>query len=124
VILAASEKLHHSGEVVVIREHVVEAVIELMEWQVKVRSQFYPVLADTMTAAMEAKIRKVLARKPGQWFTRWTLSKLVNARRVGTGVFDKALDGLRSNSEIEVRSEPHKYSKTLSRWYRSRVTQS
>jgi hypothetical protein len=97
----------------------VEAVIQMMEWQIRVRDQLYPIIADNQIAAMEQKIRKALARAPGRWFTRWHLSRIVNARRTGTPTFEKALEGLRSNAEVEHRSEPHRFNKTVNRWYRS-----
>jgi hypothetical protein len=96
----------------------VRAVIEMLEWQLLVRERYYPTVADNQVAAMEQRIRRVLARAPGQWFKRKDVYNLANGARVGSGVFDKAVDGLIRNNEVELQSEQHKYSKNAIRYYR------
>jgi hypothetical protein len=107
------------GSPIKISLRLVEAVIEMLEWQLMMRERFYPIVADTAVAAMEEKIRKALGRRPGQWITRKRLIDFVNARRAGTGTLDKALEGLVRNAEIEQKSESHQFNKTTMRWYRS-----
>jgi hypothetical protein len=107
-----------SGPQLVITRTAVQAVIEMLEWQLKVRLLYYPTIADNQTAAMEQKIRKVLVRAPGQWVRRKDVYNLVNGTRVGIATFDKALDGLQRNGEIEPKVETHKFSKNQIRWYR------
>ncbi len=117
ILLAACEQTTLNSQLV-ITPLVVGAVIQMLEWQMKVREQFYPTIADNQTAAMEQKIRKVLTRAPGQWVRRKDVYNNANGHRAGMPTFDKALDGLIRNAEIELRSEQHKFSKNVIRWYR------
>jgi hypothetical protein len=102
-----------------ITPRVVEAVIDMLEWQLVVRAQYFPTIADNATAALEQKIRKVLARAPGQWFKRKDVYHLINGSRVGTNSFDRALEGLTRNSDIEKRTTPRDGNSKPTEFYRA-----
>lgn len=85
---------------------IVKKVISLMDWQYQVRQQHDPIDADTMTAKMEEKIRRVLKRKASN---ERELKQLTNANRSGLFIFRSALQNLKSACEIKWNKGINKY---------------
>jgi hypothetical protein len=71
---------------------------KLCDWQLKVRRQYDPIDADTRSAKMEEKIRRVLINKPYQSVRE--LKQMTNAPRVGLFIFNQALKNLRDAGDV------------------------
>ncbi len=81
----------------VVDEDTIRKVIELMDWQYRVRRRFDPIDADSVMARTEEKIRRVLETGPK---TKRELSRAIHAHRIGLWVFNEALKNLRSDGQI------------------------
>ena len=78
-------------------EEIVEKVITLCDWQLRVRKVHDPVDADNVVAKMEEKIRRQL--RAHRTLTRRNLSRNTHANRDGTWVFETALTNLMDRSK-------------------------
>jgi hypothetical protein len=81
-----------------ITAEIVHKATALMDWQLKVRKIHDPIDADTATAKMEEKIRRVLAEGPRKDFE---LKQQTNARRAGLWIFEAAKRNLERGGEIQ-----------------------
>jgi hypothetical protein len=72
----------------------------LCDWQLKVRQQYDPIDADTKTAKMEERIRRVLLN--GKKLKEYQIRAQTNAHRVGLFVFKQSLQNLRDAGEVEM----------------------
>jgi hypothetical protein len=76
---------------------IVEQVLSLVEWQRRVREALSPIDADSVTAKMEEKIRRVL--KLGNKSER-ELKRVTHAHRSGLWVYESAKRNLQKAGEI------------------------
>ncbi len=81
-----------------IDREVIEAVIALCRWELRVREEVMPVDADSAIARMEEKIRRAL-RSRGPLKER-DLKRFVNANRAGLWVYDAAKSNLLRAKEL------------------------
>jgi len=93
-----------SEDVRVITQDIVERVIELLEWQRRVRRIYYPIPYDTKEAKVEGKIMRKLAELGGK-VGRSELYNAIRADRVGSTLFNKALKNLSENMKIVQKKE-------------------
>jgi hypothetical protein len=78
-------------------EETVRRVLELADWQLKVRKQYDPIDADNKIAGMEQKIKRFLGTGPK---TERELKQRANANRDGLWKFEQALNNLKRAKEI------------------------
>jgi hypothetical protein len=76
----------------------VQCVVKLLDYEFAVRRATDPIGVDNKVAELQEKIRRVLGREG--LLPRSRLSKLVNARRCGTELFNRAVKGLLDESEV------------------------
>jgi len=76
----------------------VEKVIDLMDWQLKVRQFYDPIDADNEMAKMEEKIRKQLSHR-GPLSDR-DLHRFTGAHRTGLWIFKRAIGNLEQAGEV------------------------
>jgi hypothetical protein len=100
----------------------VEAALQMLEWQRGIRRRYYPIVADNRVAALALKVLRVLERQPGAWFSRREVYRAIHGSRDGAAMFDKAINGLVQNFEVEPEtqtgSDGHK---VIARRYRLRA---
>ena len=89
-------------------ENVVENVIKLCDWQLKVRKLYTPVDADNVAAELEGGIRKQLENRGS--ITRRELIQYTNAYRKGIFWFNCALKNLNDEGEIGFDEKTKRYS--------------
>jgi hypothetical protein len=77
---------------------IVRKATALMNWQLEVRKQFDPIDADSTTAKLEERIRRVLAEGPR---TDRELKQNTNARRAGLWIYEAAKRNLERGREIQ-----------------------
>ncbi|MBI4765091.1 MAG: DUF3987 domain-containing protein [Deltaproteobacteria bacterium] len=77
--------------------NIVHKVIQLMNWQLKVRRLHDPIDADNVIAKLEEKIRRTLELGPKK---DWQLKQAVHANRAGLGLYDMARRNLERAKEI------------------------
>lgn len=82
-----------------IDEKVMRSVLDVLDWQRRVRAIYRPVVADNPNAAMEQKIKCELERRGP--LTKRDLRRFINADRAGIPVFEKALSGLCMNGIVK-----------------------
>ncbi|MBI5603124.1 MAG: hypothetical protein HY879_07195 [Deltaproteobacteria bacterium] len=80
-----------------IDEGVIQNVIALMDWQLKVRRLYDPIDADNVMAKLEEKIRRTLSTGPRN---DRKLKQAVHAHRAGLGFYDMAKKNLERAKEI------------------------
>jgi hypothetical protein len=85
-----------------IREGLLRSVLDILEWQRKVRSIYRPIVADNADAEMEQKILRELERR-GALTTR-DLRRFTNADRTGLAVFNRALERLCLHGEVKLNT--------------------
>lgn len=78
-------------------EEIASKVIQLMDWQYRVRRRYDPIDADNLMARTEEKIRRSLETGPK---TRRELSRAVHASRIGTWFFETAVTNLTRGGQI------------------------
>ncbi len=78
-------------------EEIVEKAIALCDWQLGVRRLHDPIDAEGKMAVMEQKIRRLLRSNP---LTERKLKQRTNYTRVGSWVFETAINNLKRNNEI------------------------
>jgi hypothetical protein len=88
--------VNNSGENV--DEGIVRMVIDLCDWQLRVRKHYAPIDAENTTAKIEELIRRQLAQHGT--LTEGRLRKLTNAKRYGEYFFQRGLNNLKSSGEI------------------------
>jgi len=81
-----------------IDKNIVKDVIDLCNWQLKIRQQFDPIDADSNIAKLEEKIRRVLKNGPK---SERELKQYTNARRSGLWIYDTAKKNLEKAKEIK-----------------------
>jgi hypothetical protein len=79
-------------------ESIVQDVIDLMNWQLRVRRLHDPIDADSAVAKVEEKVRRVLGAGPR---TDYELKRAVHYSRVGTWVYTNAMRNLTNGREIQ-----------------------
>lgn len=89
----------------VITQDVVERVIELLEWQRRVREIYFPCPYDTREAKIEGKIVRKLIEFSGR-IGRSELYREIHGERVGMSIFNKAIKNLEDAKRIAVIAEP------------------
>lgn len=83
-------------------EEIITKVIQLMDWQYRVRRRYDPIDADNVMARTEEKIRRTLENGPK---TRRELSRAVHAHRIGTWFFDTALGNLQKAAHVSTEDK-------------------
>jgi hypothetical protein len=78
-------------------EEIVLKVIQLCDWQFRVRKEHDPIDADTMVAKMEEKIRRALAKEPK---TNRDLKRSVHYTRDGIWIYNTAIKNLKGEGEV------------------------
>ena len=91
-------------------EDIVRMVIDLCNWQLRVRKHYAPIDAENTTAKIEEAIRRQLARSGT--LTEGKLRKAVNAQRYGEYFFLQALRNLIASGEV---IQPHKKTYALAK---------
>ena len=81
----------------IIDKQIIEKVIALMDWQLRVRQILDPIDADNALAKMEEKIRRLLHRGPK---TERVLRQYSHANRAGLLIYDNAKNNLQKHKEI------------------------
>jgi len=89
----------------VVTVDIVERVIELLEWQKKVRTIYFPIPYDTREAKIEGKIVRKLIEFSGR-LGRSELYREIHGERVGMSIFNKAIKNLEEAKRIVVIAEP------------------
>jgi len=74
-------------------------VMDILDYELAIRRAMDPIGVDNTIAEFQEKIRRVLSRT-GKPVTRSMLAKLTTARRYGTEIFKKALEGLVREGEV------------------------
>ena len=74
-------------------------VIDLIDWEFKVRQMYDPIDADNSTAKMEQNIQRQLTSRG--IMTRRELKQYCHANRSGMWCFNKAMENLQREKEIE-----------------------
>ena len=95
-----------------IDEDIVKRTIELMNWQLEVRRQYDPIDAESRTAKMQEKIRRVTKGKGketerGFIISDRALRQSTNANREGLGIYLAALKQMREVGEIQFNKGQH-----------------
>jgi hypothetical protein len=88
----------------VVTVDIVERVIELLEWQKKVRTIYFPIPYDTREAKIEGKIVRKLIEFSGR-LGRSELYREIHGERVGMSIFNKAIKNLEEAKRIVVIAE-------------------
>lgn len=78
-------------------EEIIQKVIQLMDWQYRVRCRYDPIDADSLMARTEEKIRRTLITGPK---TKRDIYREVHANRIGIWVFESALTNLVKAGQI------------------------
>jgi hypothetical protein len=78
-------------------ETTVQAVIDLMNWQLQARRLHDPIDADSAIAKIEEKIRRVLTTGPR---SEYEIKRAVHYSRIGSWVFTNAIRNLMKGEEI------------------------
>jgi hypothetical protein len=91
-----------------ITPEIVHKSTELMDWELEVRKQFDPIDADSATAKLEERIRRVLAEGPR---SDRALKQATNARRAGLWIFEAAKRNLERGREITWNKKGKLYEK-------------
>jgi hypothetical protein len=86
-----------------IDERLLQSVLDILEYERKVRSFLHPIDAANPWAAMEQKIRNVLAQHGP--LSKRDIRRYTNADRYGLKVFEAAMSNLICHGEIRVRSD-------------------
>ncbi len=81
----------------IVDKEIVEKVILLMDWQLKMRQIYDPIDADNVIAKMEGKIRRQLSN---QDLTDRELKQKTHYHRVGTHIYNYAIKNLENSDEI------------------------
>lgn len=81
----------------IIDNEIVEKIIKLMNWQLKVRKLYAPFDADNKIAQLEEKIRRNLSIKS---LTERELKRAVHYNRCGVWCYDQAKKNLQNSQEI------------------------
>lgn len=89
-----------------IDEETVRKVIDLCDWQLRVRRCYDPIDADSVVARLEEKIRRVLQTGPKK---KRELSKAVNAHRSGLWMFNMALSNLLNAGQIAELKKTYRF---------------
>jgi hypothetical protein len=86
---------------------IVKAVIELVEWQHKVRQQYDPIDVDNESAKIETRIRRVLT----SWgsLTKRELQQKTGAARSGKWLWNTALENLTKDEEVRFNQKGKYY---------------
>jgi len=86
---------------------VMEAVLQMVEWQAAARTAFQPTASESGSAALEGRVRAVLGRRPGEWMVHSMVYKLSHAGRGGggTGAFLRVVEALAKANEIEKKDD-------------------
>jgi Protein of unknown function (DUF3987) len=100
ILLAVNDQKPH------VDEETVQKVIELANWQLKVRKLYDPIDAENNIARMEEKIRRQLRAGPK---TDRTLRQKTNADRAGLWTFRAATNNLYNAGEITKSGKPEKW---------------
>jgi len=100
ILLAVNDQKPH------VDEETVQKVIELANWQLKVRKLYDPIDAENNIARMEEKIRRQLRAGPK---TDRTLRQKTNADRAGLWAFRSAINNLNNAGEITKSGKPEKW---------------
>jgi hypothetical protein len=90
----------------VIDEDIIKKVTTLCNWEYQIRRQYDPIDADSATAKLEEKIRRIL--ETGSKGER-ELKRAVNANRTGMWVYMNAIKNLQSSKEIH-------WNKNVKKW--------
>jgi hypothetical protein len=85
---------------------IVQKVVSIMNWQLRVRQQLDPIDADNQGAKVEEKIRRAL-REGG--LTESILKRKIHADRVGLWFFKNAIDNLRAAGEVVLNKKTRLY---------------
>ena len=93
-----------SENVKVVSLDIVERVIQLLEWQEKVREKYYPASYETKEAALEGKILKKLALQENKQMESTALYDSIHGSRYGKGLYKRALKNL-EGSDIVINKE-------------------
>ncbi|MCL6559628.1 MAG: DUF3987 domain-containing protein [Firmicutes bacterium] len=75
---------------------IVRKVIAILEYQYVTRKLYDPIDAETKTAQLEEKIRRILSVQPA---TKRDLQRRTHANRIGLWFFNQALNNLQANGE-------------------------
>lgn len=78
----------------------VDRAIELIEYQHEIRKRYDPIDTENKYAQMEEKIRRHVRAHDGRFAKRRALFQACNAQRVGTFVFDNAIENLVKSGEL------------------------
>lgn len=97
----------NEGETVV-NVGVMDAVIAIMNWELKIRTILDPIDADNKIAQMEANIKRHLGFKP---LTERALRQRVNADKYGMWMFSTALTNLEKAEEIRKNTKLNRWEK-------------
>ena len=89
----------------IITQDIVERVIELLEWQRRVREIYFPTPYDTREAKIEGKIVRKLIEFGGR-IGRSELYREIHGDRSGMSIFNKAIKNLEDGKRIAVIAEP------------------
>lgn len=82
-------------------EEVVNDVIDICEWQFKVRRMYDPVDSDNKTADMEQRVRRSIVSAGGSITSRELKRNLANSiKKSGITFFQNAVKNLISNGEL------------------------
>jgi len=76
---------------------IVDKIIALCDWQLRVRKYYSPIDADSEVAKMEEKIRRVITLRPAK---EYELKKAVHAHRSGIWCYEQAKKNLQAAREI------------------------
>jgi hypothetical protein len=86
-----------------INERLLQSVLDILEYERKVRSFLRPIDAANPWAAMEQKIRSVLAQH--EPLSKRDIRRHTNADRYGLKLFEAAMTNLACHNEIKLRSD-------------------
>ena len=104
----------------VVTDTIVLDTIDLINWQIKMRSQYDPVDADGMLAKMEGKIVGLL--RSNETVSYWDLFRKTGARRCGIEVFDRALNTLVEHEIISGTRQKNYKTKSYKLLYDTELT--
>jgi hypothetical protein len=82
---------------------IVKKVELLLDYELSIRRLYAPIDAENQMAMLEEKIRRELGKKGPM--TKRELQRATHAERVGTYIFNRALENLRNEEEVQLKRE-------------------
>jgi len=89
-----------------IDKEIIDKIIKIMNWQLKIREAYDPIDSENAMAGMEQAIRRCLKRK-AQGLKDRELKQQTNANRVGLWIYKTALNNLLEAKEISYNNKKY-----------------